>query len=398
MIKSKKHIAIIGGGPAALIAAAFIDMNMYDVTIFEKNKTVGRKFLVAGKGGFNLTHSESIASMISRYYPRGFLDAALNDFSNENLIEWLAKIGIPTYVGSSGRVFPEKGIRPIEVLNKITIYIKEKGVNISTNHSWIGINDNGELMFNNDVTVKSDMCIFALGGSSWKVTGSDGKYLEWFENRSVKTIPFSASNCRFVVDWNPKILPKIEGQPLKNIAVRCGGTVVKGEALITKNGIEGNTIYTLSRLIQNQLKKNGKATIFIDLKPTLTSTIIHSKLSSSGHKNTSEKLKNTINLSKVQLCIVKEYVTKADYNNDEILSQKLKEIELTIVAPTDIDNAISTTGGIALEAINTDFELINMHNCFCIGEMLDWDAPTGGYLLQACISMGVFVARKLNKK
>ncbi|MFT5677847.1 MAG: putative flavoprotein YhiN, partial [Patiriisocius sp.] len=227
----KKQIAIIGGGPSTFLLASFLDAKKFTVTIYEKNKTSGRKFLVAGKGGFNLTHSEPIDRLIKRYTPAGFLDEALTSFTNSDFRNWLDHIGIPTYVGSSKRVYPKEGIKPIEVLNSILKSLKEKGVLFKYGHTfsnWDAANN----PIINDQVVQADYTIFSLGGASWKVTGSNGNWRDTFTNKGIKTKTFQASNCGYQIDWEPDFIKKHEGTPLKNIAITCNTTVQKGEAVI----------------------------------------------------------------------------------------------------------------------------------------------------------------------
>jgi len=393
----KKSVAIIGGGPSALLAASFLDTNIYDVTIYEKNKALGKKFLVAGNGGFNLTHSEPIEEMQERYLPNGFLKVALNQFTNTDLRAWLKEIGIPTFVGTSKRVYPEKGIMPITVLNKIKEVIEKNKVTIQYNKTWKGWTENNELIFEDNEFVKADYTLFALGGGSWKITGSDGNWLETFKEKGITTLPFIASNCAFKVDWTNEFLKINEGKPLKNIALSCHDKTQKGELVITKFGLEGNAIYALSPEIQAQLAEHGKANILIDLKPSFRVQDIYMKLNSSGLKTT-EILKRKLKLSPAQIQLLKANISKEEFISHDLLSEKIKFLPITITSAATLDEAISTTGGISINEVDENFELKAIKNSFCIGEMLDWNGPTGGYLLQASFSMGVFVANYLNSK
>lgn len=392
----KQTIAIIGGGPAALILAAFLDQQQFEVTIYEKNKTVGRKFLVAGKGGFNLTHSEPILAFAERYTPTDFLQPALTHFSNEHLRQWLDSIGIPTFVGSSKRVYPIKGIKPIEVLQKILAVLEEKKVTVLTDHTWTGWGADNALLFAEQTPVKADYTVFALGGGSWKVTGSDGSWLPIFANKGITTVPFKPANCAYQIDWPAIFLAKNEGQPLKNIAISCEQNTQKGEAVVTRFGLEGNAIYALSPQIQAQLDKGQKATVFLDLKPMFTEEDILRRLLSSREKTMTSSLRRGIKLGSAQMDLLHASLSKEDYLTPQKLAPNIKRLPLTILGSAPLDEAISTTGGIALNAVDAHFELSQMPQTFCIGEMLDWNAPTGGYLLQACFSMGVFLANYLN--
>ena len=394
----KKSVSIIGGGPAALLLAAFLDSDKFEVTIYEKNKSLGRKFLVAGDGGFNLTHSEPISQFIERYTPSDFLKKSLTDFDNDELQVWLDEIGIPTFIGSSKRVYPVKGIKPIEVLNAIVNVLSNKGVEIQHEHTWTGWNKDNHLVFNGETEVKSDYSVFALGGGSWKVTGSDGTWIEPLKERGLNVIPFQSSNCAFEFDWPEEFIEKHEGDPLKNIAISCLDKRQKGEVVITKFGLEGNAIYALSPQIREGLNSEQKASVFLDLKPTLTIDELLRKFKKSDLKNTTEILRKELNLSPAQLGLLKTYTSKETFLNPGHLVASIKKLEIEITGLAQLDEAISTIGGLSLKAVDKSFKLKNLKNTYCIGEMLDWDAPTGGYLLQACFSMGVQLARNLNNQ
>ncbi|WP_282073416.1 NAD(P)/FAD-dependent oxidoreductase [Polaribacter atrinae] len=392
----KKTISIIGSGPSSLLLAAFLDANKFEVTIYEKNKAAGRKLLVAGKGGFNLTHSEPIASFIERYTPTVFLKSALLGFTNDDFRDWLKDIGIPTYIGSSKRVYPEDGIKPITVLNTILNHLKEKGITFKYEHTFSGWDSDNNIIINNK-TITSDYTVFSLGGGSWKITGSDGSWLNTFQEKGIKTMPFEASNCAFKVNWKTNFINQNEGNPLKNIAISCADKTQKGEAVITKFGLEGNAIYGLSPKIREQLKSTEKALIYIDFKPMLTSEKVTSKVIYSTFKNITQILKKELKLSNSQIDLLKTTLSKEDYLDAVILSENIKKFPLEIIGLGILDEAISTVGGINLNAVDTHFQLHKIPNQYCIGEMLNWDAPTGGYLIQGCASIGVYLAKYFNK-
>ncbi len=396
-----KIIAIIGGGPSALMLAAMLDEKKCNVHIYEKNATVGRKFLVAGDGGFNLTHSEGIESFIARYTPHTFLEQALRAFTNQDLCMWLQSIGIETYTGSSKRIFPLRGIKPIEVLNAILEKLKSKMVHIHTQHEWKGWDDTNALLFQNKketVAVKVDCTVFALGGASWSVTGADGTWLNLFQQRGVQTVPFQASNCAYQVSWPAEFLVKHEGQWLKNVALSTEGQVKCGELVVTALGLEGGPIYALSPLLRKQLLATGTAKIQLDFKPTLTKEVLLQKIHKAGNKSIANILSDDIKLTETQIALLKVFVSKDDFLNVEKLAQTIKSFPISIVATAPIDDAISTVGGIALSEVDKNFQIHKLPNQYVIGEMLDWDAPTGGYLLQGCFSMGAWVAKEMNNK
>ncbi len=396
----KKSIAIIGCGPSALLFASFIDTEKYDVVIYEKNAAPARKFLVAGDGGFNLTYSEPSIQFIQKYTPSHFLKKSIQHFSNNDLQNFLKKIGIETYIGSSKRIFPVKGIKPIDVLNAILNYIKSKKIELKTKHTWKGWNEKNELLIehNNSYTnVTADYTIFSLGGASWNITGSDGKWFGLFNEKGIQTIPFQPSNCAYKVDWQPGFISKYEGFSLKNIELSCNNQSKKGELIITKFGLEGSPIYALSPQIRTLLNSGKKADIYIDLKSMLSPEEIEKRIfSSAGNKSLSKHLHDQLKLNKVEIDLIKHQLSKEEYLDLKMLSKSIKHLPIILTDFAPIDEAISTVGGIALSEVNENFELKNLSRNYILGEMLDWDAPTGGYLLQGCFSMGAFLANVFN--
>ncbi len=396
----KRSVAIIGGGPSALILAAHLNEQKFNVTIYERNAAPGRKFLVAGEGGFNLSHSEEMEKFISRYIPRDFFKNIIPGFSTDNLRDWFKNIGIETFIGTSNRVFPIKGIKPIDVLNAILNELRKKNVTIKTNHNWKGW-ENEKLIFEASPPLEGagggfDITIFSLGGSSWKVTGSDGTWTNYFSEKKIEIIPFQASNCAQEVKWNTAFLNKAEGKTLKNISIKCGPNEQKGELVITKFGLEGGVIYAMSPQIRKQLNENETATIYLDLKPSLSIEQIKDKFSARGNRSIKKLLIDRLNFDDTQIELLKTILSKDDFTYLETLAKKIKDLPIIISSSAPIDEAISTVGGIALTEIGTDFQLKKLPNNYCIGEMLDWDAPTGGYLLHACFAMGHNLAEQLN--
>jgi uncharacterized flavoprotein (TIGR03862 family) len=391
---------IIGSGPAALMLAAHLDERMYEVEVYEKNHSPARKFLVAGQGGFNLTHSDPPETLANRYSPTSLFAPLLSLFSNTDLIHWFKLIGIPTYIGSSKRVFPEKGIKPITVLNAILEVLKTKGVALHTNWEWTGWDDKGELVFKHNGLskyIQASYVVFALGGASWKVTGSDGGWSKVFRKNNLVVQPFASSNSAAGIHWPASFVEQQEGIALKNISLSCGGQSYKGEAVITRFGLEGATVYALNPQMRNELSLAGKSTLFLDLKPVWTSKEIALRLSNArGTRSWSKHLADQLGLHALHIALLKALIPKEEYMQPKLLAERLKSIPLSVHSLAPIEEAISTTGGLALEELDSHFQLLKIPNHFAIGEMLDWDAPTGGYLLQGCFSMGYALAAYLN--
>ena len=322
---------------------------------------------------------------------------AIRQFTNEDLINWLNAQGIPTFIGSSNRVFPDLELKPIEVLNKITEYISTKKIEFQLDRKWIGWNEEGHLCFEGAEDVDSDIVVFALGGASWKVTGSDGAWSKVFEERGVKVHPFRAVNCAFGVDWNKNFLTTHAGKPLKNIALTYNDHLSKGELVITNFGLEGNAIYALSQKIQETLLTEESTVVYLDLKPTMTVDQIRAKAKSTKLSKVTDFLKKDLNLDRTSIGLLKQFSDKDTFLNPDLLAATIKSVPVVIQSADELDKAISTIGGIALDEIDEHFQYKKIPNAYAIGEMLDWYAPTGGYLLQGCFSMGFVLAKYLNE-
>ena len=394
-LKRRKRVIIVGGGAGGLMTAMHLNSS-FDVTIIEKQKSIGRKLLVAGNGGFNLTNDCSGVELSSKYFPSYLLENCLNLFSPKDLRTFLFSLGIETYVGTSGRVFPKEGIKPNDVLAAFKLKLKENNVLLKLNHAFISFSNN-QLEVLNDKNKKEyfsfDYCVFALGGASWSKTGSDGKWTSIFDLNNIGIVPFQASNCGVNIAWNPSILKFYEGKPLKNISFTVADKTIKGEGLITAYGLEGNAVYPLIGEVRKQLEINKTAQIHIDFKPNNTIEDLLLKMKGKSYKNYAKAL----NLAPLEMALLKSYTTKTDFLDLTSFIQMVKNLEIPITDLRPVEEAISTVGGIELDSIQSDFSIKNRANTFIIGEMLDWDAPTGGFLLQACFSMGYAVANTINK-
>jgi hypothetical protein len=304
------------------------------------------------------------------------------------LREWFSDLGIETFVGTSGRVFPVKGMKPAEVLNRIKEKLLSQNVKIKQGYEFVGFDDerNAIITYRGESkSIIADFYIFALGGASWSITGSDGKWKNYFEDIGINTIPFEASNCGVNIKWNDHFIENHAGKPLKNISVTVGDTTRKGEAVITNYGLEGNVIYPLVPKIREHLNNKSKAEIVIDFKPDNSSDDLLKKV---NNKTSSKNYGEIFNLKREQLSIIKSFSTKEEFLSLESFVKKIKDLTISVESLRTIDEAISTVGGIDLNELNKDFSLKKHPNIYCIGEMVNWDAPTGGFLLQGAFSMG----------
>lgn len=379
--------------------ACVLDPGRFEIAVYERNAAPGRKFLVAGDGGLNLTHSEDLSTFVTRYTPPDFLEKALRHFSNQDLVQWLKELGIETYTGSSGRVFPLAGIKPVEVLNAVLAKMKKNQATLHTRHIFKDFSEQ-ELVFETEGAsriVKSELVVFCLGGASWPVTGSTGEWTESFKKNGIRLNPFHASNCAYRAEWPESLLRKAEGRALKNIVTTCGTASHAGEIVLTRFGLEGSGIYPLSPQIRMQLEQQGRAELWIDLKPALSPARLLQKLQERpAARNLSAHLKTELRLSEAQLTLLKHCLSKEDFLDAAALARHIKHFRLTVTGTGPVEEAISTTGGVDRREINENFELRNKPGHFVIGEMLDYDAPTGGYLLQSCFSMANYLACHLN--
>lgn len=392
-----RKIAIIGGGAAGLLAADLLSATC-QVDVYEKGRTIGRKFLVAGKGGFNLTNAATGPELTGQYLPPGFLDAALAAFDTAATRAWLLELGIPTFVGSSGRVFPEKGIKPAQVLQKIRDRLRRRGVRFHYLHEFTGFNEQQQPIVRHGKThlvLQAHRYLFALGGASWPVTGANSLWPAAFARLGVQTLPFQPSNCGVDVAWPPE-LAAWAGTPLKNILVTAGDQCRKGEALITQYGLEGNAIYPLAPALRQALAGGGAASIGIDLKPQNSHQQLLDKVR--GKNIRPKNYGHTFNLTKAQLALIKACTTKEQYRDPALFAGQLKDLRVPVASLRPVEEAISTVGGIAVGEVNPDFSLKACPHLVVMGEMIDWDAPTGGFLLQGCFATAYYAARAILKK
>jgi uncharacterized flavoprotein (TIGR03862 family) len=386
-------IAIIGAGPAGLIAADVLNAAGRTVHVYERMSSVGRKFLMAGRGGLNLTHSEPIDAFLSRYgAARAHLEPIIEAFTPRDLIAWCEGLGQETFVGSSGRVFP-KAMKASPLLRALLRRLADRGVVIHTNTTWLGFNNDNALRFarSGDVeTFKPHATLLALGGASWPKLGSDGLWSSALADYGVAITPFLPTNVGFNVAWSEHFRARFAGQPLKTIATRHGDASVRGEVMITHYGIEGGAIYALSP----RLRADVPTTIHIDLRPSLTAAQIAEKLARAKRGDSlSSTLRKALGLSPVAIALLHEYGRPP--SSPDALAALIKAVPVRLVAARGLERAISSAGGVAWSSVDNTLQLKALPSVYVTGEMLDWEAPTGGYLLQACFSSGVWAARAI---
>ena len=397
-----KEILIVGGGPSGLMAAEILSANNYKVTIFERKPSFGRKFLMAGRGGLNISHSENIADFIKKYgSASSILAPVIQFFSQKDLKDWCEALGQETFVGSSGRIFP-KSFKASPLLRSWLQRLEKQKVIFKPNHDWLGWKENKLVFKNNNenILIKADITILCLGGGSWPKLGSDGSWIKIIENEGIKVLPFKPSNCGFVTEWSDFFSKKFQGKSLKSVVLAFQDKKIRGEFIITKNGIEGGAIYALSPLLRDEIDYKGSAKIVIDLKPDLSTQQMIERLQKPKKKQSiSNYLRKTLNLSEVAIGLIMELPDRQNLHklSSEEIIPLIKSYILHVNKTFEIDRAISSAGGIDFKELDKNFMLKNKLNVYVAGEMLDWEAPTGGYLLQACLSNGAYVANAIIK-
>ncbi|VVN83902.1 hypothetical protein PS718_01331 [Pseudomonas fluorescens] len=391
---SPAHVAIIGGGPAGLMAAEVLSQAGVRVDLYDGMPSVGRKFLLAGVGGMNITHSEAYPAFLSRYAERApQIAPLLRSFDADALCRWIHDLGIETFIGSSGRVFPTD-MKAAPLLRAWLKRLRDSGVVIHTRHRWLGWDEQGALRIEGpegEKTLKPDATLLALGGGSWSRLGSDGAWMLALEQRGVGLAPLQPSNCGFEVQaWSELLVSKFAGAPLKNIAIGLNDDIPRlGECVITATGIEGSLIYALSAPMREAINAHGSATIHIDLLPGRPVDKIHAALSKPrGSRSMSKHLHSQVGIDGVKAALLRELTDAAAFADPALLARAIKALPLTVVKTRPLDEAISSAGGVTFEAMDERLMLKALPGVFCAGEMLDWEAPTGGYLLTGCFASG----------
>jgi len=387
-------VAVIGGGPAGLMAAEVLAAGGVRVELFDAMPSVGRKFLLAGVGGMNITHSEAKAPFLARYREREQeIAALLADFDADALREWIHGLGIDTFVGTSGRVFPTD-MKAAPLLRAWLKRLREAGVVIHTRSRWLGWCDTGALRIatpEGERSVTADACVLALGGGSWARLGSDGTWAPLLRQRGVEVSALRPANSGFeVAAWSEHLRSKFAGAPLKNVTLALDGEAPRrGEFILTEHGIEGSLVYALSAAIRQRIEQHGSAQVYLDLQPDRSLEKVVSLLSKPrGSASMARHLHRQLVLDGAKAALLRELTTPADFADMGRLAQAIKALPLELLRTRPLDEAISSAGGVTFEALSPQLMLRALPGTFCAGEMLDWEAPTGGYLLTACFASG----------
>ncbi|RAK58068.1 NAD(P)/FAD-dependent oxidoreductase [Phenylobacterium deserti] len=392
MCPDMKTAAVIGGGPAGLMAAEVLANAEVAVTVYEKMPSVGRKLLMAGRGGLNLTHSEDFEAFVARYgaaAPR--LRPLLEAFPPAALMAWAEDLGQPLFTGTSGRVFP-KALKASPLLRAWLRRLDGRGVQVRTRAAWQGWTQDGALQIDGQA-VRPDITILALGGASWPRLGSDGAWAGLLQDEGVAVTPFQPSNMGVNVPWSDVLLSRFEGQPLKNVRLSGGGASVLGETVVTRYGLEGGAVYAISAALREAVA-NGAGMLEIDLRPDLTVQKLTSRLAVERRgQSLATFLRKAAGLSPLEISLLREAHGVQLPAEPGPLARAIKAAPLKLTGVQGLDRAISSAGGVALEAVDADLMLSARPGVFVAGEMLDWEAPTGGYLLQASFATGVAAAQ-----
>jgi hypothetical protein len=392
-------VAVIGGGPAGLMAAEVLSLDGAQVELFDAMPSVGRKFLLAGVGGMNITHAEPFESFLSRYGARvAEIKPLLDAFPPAILREWIHGLGIETFVGSSGRVFPTD-MKAAPLLRAWLHRLRQAGVRLHVRHRWLGWADDGALRFaapEGERRVQADAVVLALGGGSWARLGSDGAWVPWLIERGVAVSPLRPSNCGFDVagGWSAHLRSCFAGQPLKTVALRFTDVAGcrherRGELMLSNQGVEGSLVYALSAPVRDTIAAQGQVTLELDLAPDKTlARVINEVAHPRGARSLSSHLQSRTGIRGVKMALLHEVLSREQLNDPIQLAHAIKSLPLTLVSPRPLDEAISSAGGVRFDALDEHLMLRSLPGVFCAGEMLDWEAPTGGYLMTGCFASG----------
>jgi uncharacterized flavoprotein (TIGR03862 family) len=391
------QVAIVGGGPAGLMAAETLAQAGHDVAVYDAMPSMGRKLLRAGIGGLNITHSEAFERFCTRYGDRSpQLRALLDAFPPDALRAWVHDLGIDTFVGSSGRVFPAE-MKAAPLLRAWMHRLRRQGVRMHTRHRWLGWHEDGRLRLQHaaqEIHLKPQATVLALGGGSWPQLGSDGAWVPWLRARGIAVAPLESANCGFNIDWTPHMRDKFAGTPLKSIAMRVtdvhGHTEARrGEMVISGYGVEGSLVYAFSQSLRELIHAHGHARFSLDLLPDReTDAVLAQVRHPRGSRSWSSHLQSRLGLSGAKTALLYEVLGKSDWSDPARVAACLKDLPLSATSTRPLAEAISSAGGVSFNALSAPLMLRELPGVFVAGEMLDWEAPTGGYLLNACLATG----------
>ena len=390
------RVAVVGGGPAGLMAAEVLLDGGMAVDLYDHMPSLGRKFLMAGKGGLNLTHSEPLSDFLSRFGDRRRqMQPLLEAFDPARLRQWTANLGVDTFVGSSGRVFPvDKKAAPL--LRAWLHRLRTAGLHIHVRHRWLGWNGDA-LRFATpagESALKVDAVVLALGGGSWAKLGSDGAWVPILVDQGIPVAPLKPSNCGFDVGWSAHFRERCAGQAVKSALARFAGRSQRGEFVVTTTGVEGGLIYTFSAAMRGRIEAEGSATLELDLMPDWSAERLFAEVTRPrGSRSLSSHLQSRLGLTGVKAGLLRECLGAPGMNDLPRLASSIKGLPLRLIAPRPLDEAISSAGGVDFAALDATLMLRERPGVFCAGEMLDWEAPTGGYLLTACLASGAAAGR-----
>lgn len=391
-MQASSKVAIIGGGPSGLMAAEVLAASGADVHVFDAMPSVGRKFLMAGKSGLNITHAEPYRLFLSRFgHSREWLEPILNGFGPDDLRIWVKDLGIDTFVGSSGRVFPED-FKAAPLLRAWLRRLRASHVQFHTRHRWQGWTEEGDLSFETPaglVSNAADAVVLALGGASWPLLGSDGAWVPWLRQRGVEILPWRPANCGFDAAWSDHFRGRFAGQPVKSVALTAGGRSHRGEFVITETGLEGGPVYAHAAVLREEIETRGEAVLMLDLAPDRDAMHLARDLAKPrGSRSLATHLRRTVGIEGVKAGLLRECLPASSLVDPALLAAGIKALPLRLNVPRPIAEAISSAGGVAFASLDDNLMLRAVPGVFCAGEMLDWEVPTGGYLLTACFALG----------
>ncbi len=404
MPHSSSRIAVVGGGPAGLAAAEVLAAAGAHVDLFDAMPSLGRKFLMAGRGGLNLTHSEPLEDFLSRYGERqAELAPMVRACPPQSLCDWARGLGIETFVGTSGRVFPRE-MKAAPLLRAWVHRLRANGVATHARHRWTGWDEAGRLRFatpDGQTALEARAVILALGGGSWARLGSDGAWVQVLARHGVDIAPLKPANCGFDIGWSDFFRGKFAGAPVKNVQASCEATdgaqlQRRGEFVVSEHGVQGSLVYALSAALRDRIDRDGRAVLTLDLLPDRSlARVLADTSHPRGARSLSSHLQSRVGLAGVKAALLREALDREAMQDPERLARAIKALPLALTAARPMDEAISTAGGVRFEALDGNGMLRRLPGVFCAGEMLDWEAPTGGYLLTGCIASGRTAAQGL---